>query len=178
MSLCHEYLLITWQFTGLEQREEKLSLFTKICSHWSMSELVREKRQFYSQKGEKKGRKEKTVISITPLCVITSNSHHPGAMKASLWTVSGEVTFSRGADERNPLHGLAFKLGHCVPIWWGVVKPRNVAADMAFFVLFFVCVRVCVLDLSCSIYCIIFLHNNRSVISKMLLTQLLWLNTD
>lgn len=100
-----------------------------------------------------KKRKERTMISITSGCVTTSKSHRLGAMKASLWTVSGEVTFSRGADERNPLHGLAFKLGHCVPIWWGVVKPRNVAADVVFFGVC-VCVRI---------YCIIFLPNNRLV---------------
>lgn len=136
VSFSHEYLLITCPtVTGLERREEKLSLFTKICSHWSRSNLVRDERQFQSQI------KEKAMISITPGCDITSNSHRLSAMKASLRTVSGEVTFSRGADERNPLHGLAFKLGHCVPIWWGVVKPRNVAADVAFF--FFV-VFVCV----------------------------------
>lgn len=76
--------------------------------------------------------KNPTMILIMPRCVIGSNSHRLGAMKASLWSISGEVTFSGGADERNPLLSLAFKLGHCLPIWWDVGKPRNVAADGAF----------------------------------------------
>lgn len=118
----------------VEQREERSSPCPQKSAPTFWGQSICEPRDSFLRGVNKNTKKTKktTMILITPRCIIRSNSHRLGAMKASLWSISVEVTFSGGADERNPLLSLAFKLGHCLPIWWGVGKPRNVAADGAF----------------------------------------------